>query len=649
MKKAIKALLIIVGIALFLLTFFWLASFLFRFFMSGGDAGIIRSLFKGKFALTTQVRSYPLDILHYQMAYGHIYERPLKGAWFLSGAIHLATFLIILKGLSKRPSLYGDSRFAKIREIEEAGLFISPAEVKKGGLFAGTKIIVGRIGNRFLALPGQLFAALMAPTRSGKGVGVVVPVALSYAHSMVVSDIKLELFRLTAAFRAKCGHEVHLFDPFDPEGRTARWNPLSYVSRSDERRVDDLLQIATCLIEETHDSFWSNSARKLFLGLGLYCLDKEQDYRAQNNKDVVFVPTIKEILNLATDFSGGAIQHFSSLMNDEFVSAITRQSINSAISAGEKPFASVLATLTASLSPWLSEPIANATSGDDFDMRDIRRKPMTIYLGITPNNLIQAKTIINLFYSILIHENTSVMPDEDASLQYQCLMLMDEGTAAGRINILEKAISYMAGYNLRLLFIAQSPAQLEDEKTYGTHGARNILTNIALKILFKPNDVRDSEEYSKLLGKITVEEDTSRSRGGGNRGVSTTRTQNQRDLMMPQELRAMPLQEEIIIYDGISHPIKAQKICYYKDRVFIPRFKGQRNAIVRPLKERMVREEVIADAVKAIVRDESRTYRNRLEDNINEYAARQAFTTAVVGNFIGRMLEENTQRQATAA
>ena len=179
-----------------------------------------------------------------------------------------------------------------------------------------------------------------------------------------------------------------------------------------------LLRIATCLIEEAHDSFWSNSARKLFLGLGLYCLDKEQDYRAQNNKDVVFVPTIKEILNLATDFSGGAIQHFSSLMNDDFVSAITRQSINSAISAGEKPFASVLATLTASLSPWLSEPIANATSGDDFDMRDIRRKPMTIYLGITPNNLIQAKTIINLFYSILIHENTSVMPDEDASLQY---------------------------------------------------------------------------------------------------------------------------------------------------------------------------------------------------------------------------------------
>ena len=134
MKKAIKALLIIVGIALFLLTVFWLASFLFRFFMSGGDAGIIRSLFKGKFALTTQVRSYPLDILHYQMAYGAIYERPLKGAWFLSGAIHLATFLIILKGLSKKPSLYGDSRFAKIREIEEAGLFISPAEVKGGCL-----------------------------------------------------------------------------------------------------------------------------------------------------------------------------------------------------------------------------------------------------------------------------------------------------------------------------------------------------------------------------------------------------------------------------------------------------------------------------------------------------------------------------------
>lgn len=212
----------------------------------------------------------------------------------------------------------------------------------------------------------------------------------------------------------------------------------------------------------------------MLLGLGLYCLDKEAFWQKDN---LVYVPTIKEILDLATQFSGDAIAHFSSLMQDTFISTIASQTINSAVSAGDKTFASILATLTANLTPWLSQPVSDATSGDDFDLRDVRRKKMTIYLGIQPKDLSKASKIINLFYSQLINENTSVLPQNDPDLKYQCLMLMDEGTAAGRIAILEKAVSYMAGYNLRLLFIAQSPAQLADRKVYLLH-AMCIVTNM---------------------------------------------------------------------------------------------------------------------------------------------------------------------------
>lgn len=605
-KKLIITLLVItVGT----LTVCTLASFLFRVFMSfPPGVSPLKALFKG-FELTTQVRSHPFDILYYQKNYAEIYGKQLKWAWLVAIIAHAIVAIVISKLMTKKQKLYGDARFATDAEIRKAGLVVKkpkaglPKDLVKHGLFAGNHIIVGQYKGYYIGLGGQLFGYLAAPTRSGKGVGVVIPVGLSYDHSMVVLDIKQELFEITGAFRAKCGQAIYLFNPFDPDGRTSRWNPLSYVSRSNELRIDDINQIAICLIPDSggDDSFFEESARKLFLGLTLYCLDKEAYYQSS---ELPYVPTIREVLDLATNFNGEAIPHFSSLMNDEFVSVIAKQTINSAVSAGDKTFASILATLTANLTPWLSEPVVNATSGDDFDLRDVRRKRMTIYIGIQPKDLAKAKKIINLFYSQLINENTSELPQNNPDLKYQCLMLMDEGTSPGKIAVLEKAVSYMAGYNMRLLFIAQSPAQLQDRAVYGEHGARNIMTNIALKVLYKPNDVADSEEYSKLLGKITVLEDTSKSRGGGSKGVSRTETQNQRDLMMPQELREMSKDKAIITFEGISHPIMLDKNKYYADPVFQCRFEPYKDkAKVPKLKDRLKDNEKQQEESKIIRSD----------------------------------------------
>lgn len=569
------------------ITIIALASLLFRVYMSF-PIGMSPIKALSNFHLTEQVRSHVFDIFYYQKHYSELYPKQLKWAWLGSLIIHGLLVFIISKLAEKKQSLYGDARFATYSEIQKSKLFIKRPSVKlpknlvKHGLFAGKHIIVGKLGNQYIGLGDQQFVYLAAPTRSGKGVGVVIPVGLSYDHSMVVLDIKQELFNITAAFRAKCGQAVYLFNPFDPEGRTACWNPLSYVSRSETQRVDDVNQIAICLIPDStgDDNFFNESARKLFIGLALYCFDKEKD---SQGKGIEYRATIRDILDLATDFNHNndeeddgeakeAITHFSRLMTEPFVSKIAMQSINSAVSAGDKTFASILATLTANLTPWLSEPVAHATSRDDFDLRKVRKERMSIYIGIQPKDLAKAKKIINLFYSQLINENTGVLPENDSSLKYQCLMLMDEGTSPGRIAVLEKAVSYMAGYNMRMLFIAQSPAQLQDRAVYGEHGARNILTNIALKVLYKPNDIADSEEYSKLLGKTTIKEDTQKSRGGGSKGISYTETQNQRDLMLPQELREMSKDKEIIIFEGISHPIMAEKNQYYSDPVFMARF-----------------------------------------------------------------------------
>ena len=537
------------------------ASYLFRLFVAIADAKI------HGFSTFRLPELQSVGILSIFTADKIAHPDAFKWSLIIVGGVALFLFFGIASVLNPKKALYGSARFANNDEINKAGLWIDNHQVKKGGLFADNKIIVGKVGHRYLGLGGQLFAYLAAPTRSGKGVGVVIPVLLSYAHSIVVLDVKKELWNISAAFRRANGHQVYLFDPFNANGATAKWNPCSYIRREMSLREKDVKKISQSLLPHKGDGdpVWVDSARNLFNGLMLYLLDKEDFEKRQGNE---FTPTIKEVYNLATGSDGEAAQqYFFQLTQASFISQQAKQTLTSVLSAADKTFASVLFTLNTALAPFADELVANAMQANDFDLRQVRQSKMTIYLGIDAGDLEQAAPLVNLFYTQLIDLNTRTLPQDDATLQYQCLLLMDEATAPGRIEILKKAVSYMAGFNVRMLMIVQSPAQLRDKELYGIDGTKNILSNCALKIMYTPNDVDDAEEYSKLLGTTTVKERTSKSFGKS--GTSDTQTQNSRRLMLAQELLAMPSQQVIIRLDGMPYAIKAEKNCYYQDKHFL--------------------------------------------------------------------------------
>src|SRR3546814_21181922 len=104
-----------------------------------------------------------------------------------------------------------------------------------------TGLIVGKLNGNLVRLGGQQFVILAAPTRSGKGVGVVVPNLPDYRESVVVLDIKQENSELTSGWRASQGQEVSLFTPFADDRRTPRWNPLPYVSQTHAFRPSALM------------------------------------------------------------------------------------------------------------------------------------------------------------------------------------------------------------------------------------------------------------------------------------------------------------------------------------------------------------------------------------------------------------------------
>lgn len=437
----------------------------------------------------------------------------------------------------------------------------------------GPSLVVGVWRGRYLRFAGQQFVLLAAPARSGKGVGIVVPNLLSYPDSVVVLDIKQENFRLTAGFRRAHGQEVYLFNPFAEDARTHRYNPLSAISNG-VLRVGDILAIGYALYPlGGHDDFWKDQARNLFLAIVLL-LCEWRDARRTGNREVPDYPvTVGEVLRQSSGkgmpvkaYLQQALTRGQRLLSRACVDALNRFLAND-----DKVLASVLATLNAPLTIWANPIVDAATSANDFDLRDVRKRRMSIYVGVTPDHLAEAALLVNLMFSQLVNLNTRQLPQDNPALQVQCLVLMDEFTAVGKIDIIARAVAYMAGYNLRLLSIVQSVAQLES--VYGRADARTFVTNHAMQIIYAPREQKDANEYSEMLGTFTDRSrNVSRSSGmfSGRSGSSESFSEQRRALLLPQELKELGREKEIIMLEN-TKPILADKICYWRDPEFAAR------------------------------------------------------------------------------
>jgi type IV secretion system protein VirD4 len=465
--------------------------------------------------------------------------------------------LAVLMLRSGPKALHGDARFASTGDLARKDMLKPHAD----------GIVVGKIGGKLIRLPGQQFVILAAPTRSGKGVGIVVPNLLEYQESMVVLDIKQENFDLTSGWRESQGQAIYLFNPFAEDRRTHRWNPLTYVSKDPAFRVSDLASIAAMLYPDGADDqkFWVSQARNGFMAFALYLfenLDEEQALGYPFSR----YPTLGTIYRLSSGDGSDLKAFLKTLSTRKFLSANARTAFANMLSQADETFASIMGTFKEPLNAWINPVLDAATSGDDFVLTDVRRKRMTIYIGIQPNKLAESRLIVNLFFSQLINQNTRELPQNNPELKHQCLLLMDEFTSIGKVEIISTAIAYMAGYNIRLLPVIQSMAQLD--AVYGKDVSRTMITNHALQIVYAPREQQDANDYSEMLGYTTVRK-KNRSRSYGQHGNYTlSENEERRALMLPQELKAMGFDTEVFFYEGIAHPVKCEKIKYYKEARF---------------------------------------------------------------------------------
>jgi type IV secretion system protein VirD4 len=484
----------------------------------------------------------------------------VKAGGYIGFGLPALLWLMMLYFLAKqkKPSIHGDARFAHAGDLSRHGLF-KPSD---------NGILVGKFKGDLVRLSGQQFVILAAPTRSGKGVGVVIPNLLEYRESAVVLDIKQENYELTSGWRASQGQEVYLFNPFAEDRHTHRWNPLSYVSRDPAFRVSDLMSIAAMLYPDGSDEqkFWVSQARNAFMAFTLFLSEKwDDDEKNGIPLQLRNKPTLGAVYRLSSGDGSDLRQLYQLLAQQTFLSGNAQAAFANLLSQANETFASILGTFKEPLNAWINPVLDAATSEDDFLLTDVRKKKMTIYIGIQPNKLAESRLIVNLFFSQLINLNTKELPQNNPALKYQCLLLMDEFTSIGKVEIIASAVSYMAGYNMRLLPIIQSMSQLD--ATYGKDVSRTLITNHALQIVFAPREQQDANDYSDMLGYTTVRKENI-TRG---REVSRSHSEERRALMLPQELKAMGSEKEVFLYEGIPHPVMCEKIRYYQDKYFTAR------------------------------------------------------------------------------
>ncbi|MCE2660990.1 MAG: type IV secretory system conjugative DNA transfer family protein, partial [Rubrivivax sp.] len=317
----------------------------------------------------------------------------------------------------------------------------------------------------------------------------------------------------------------------------------------------------------SNEAFFADQAKNLFLGLVLLML-------ATPDRPC----TLGELLRQASGQGRSLHEHLRAVITARQQSGNPLPSacvdaLNRFLSTSENTSSSILATLSAPLTLFADPLVDAATSGDDFDLRALRRERISVYLVIPANRLAESAVLLNLFFAQTIHQNTDELPQHNPALKHSCLLLLDEAAAVGRITVLSKAIGFLAGYGLRVLTVVQSMSQLES--VYGRDDARTFATNHAVQILFAPREQRDANEYSEMLGTFTQRERSNgRSVSSGARGSSTSNSVNEssqrRPLLLPQEFKELGADKEVIVLEN-HKPILADKIRYHDDPVFIER------------------------------------------------------------------------------
>lgn len=455
----------------------------------------------------------------------------------------------------KASTTYGSARWA------------CEQDVRRAGLFGRDGIILGRMGTRYLRHAGAEHVIAFAPTRSGKGVGLVVPTLLTWTTSAIIHDIKGENWQLTSRWRSGVSRCIR----FDPTSlSSARFNPLLEV-RLGSHEVRDVQNIADILVDPEgaleRRSHWDKTAHSLLVGAILHVLYAGADKSLAGVAFLLADPSRHVDETLGLMMSANHLGPPGAPRTHPVVAEAARELLNK--SENEK--SSVISTAASFLGLYRDPVIQRATSVSDWKMQDLLpgADPVSLYLVVPPSDLSRTKPLIRLMLNQAARRLCEDLPPAQAAARPTLLML-DEFSALGRLDFFETSLAFMAGYGVRAFLIAQSLNQVE--KAYGEKNS--ILDNCHVKVAFATNDERTARRISDMLGAKT-EQRHQRNYAGHRLApwlshVMVSQQETQRPLLTPGEVMQLPAGDALIMLAS-TRPVRAQKLKYFLDRALLAR------------------------------------------------------------------------------
>ncbi|MGV8180305.1 conjugal transfer protein TraG [Pseudomonas aeruginosa] len=451
---------------------------------------------------------------------------------------------------ARQVTTYGSARWANADEVRQAGL------TKPAGIF------LGLFEDQYLRHEGPEHVLAFAPTRSGKGVGLVVPTLLSWPSSAVIHDIKGENWSLTAGWRSRFSHCL-LFNPTDPA--SAAYNPLLEVRRG-THEVRDVQNIADILVDPEgaleRRNHWEKTSHALLVGAILHVLYASQDKTLRGVANFLSDPACTFELTLHRMMS---TPHLGDAPHPVVASA-AREVLNKS----ENERSGVLSTAMSFLGLYRDPTVAEVTSRCDWRIADLisAEHPVSLYLVVPPSDISRTKPLIRLILNQIGRRLTESLDGAGGfERRHELLMMLDEFPALGRLDFFESALAFMAGYGLRAFLISQSLNQID--KAYGQN--HSILDNCHVRVTFATNDERTAKRISETLGTAT--ELRAQRNYAGHRlapwlgHLMVSRQETARPLLTPGEVMQLPTDESVVMLSGHA-PIRAKKLRYFADTNF---------------------------------------------------------------------------------
>ena len=490
----------------------------------------------------------------------------------------------------KKDITYGSARWAKFDDLGYSGFFF-PTKYAKAfelNLLEENGVVLGEYNKRILRDNGKTHILLSAPTRTGKGVSVIIPTLVdTWKDSVLVLDVKGENHQMTAGWRQKgFNNKILKFSPKKQD--SCKFNPLREIRYLTDKEIEDAQVIAKLIVigdSSSSDPFWENAGSDFILGIIMYELYRTKGkaglgnvvdfitdasapinirmtniitkpmFDEKNEEDKKIMEKLEEIYPMEKDVVKKGFHPF------------IRRAMADTLQKGEKTMASIIATAKAALSVFELPTVKYNTSDSDFRIMDLMAgdKPISLYIVIEPGDL---QALAPLLRILIIQCVTLLTPEMDytgnnknaVKFKHRLLMLLDEFPSIGKMEILEKAIGYVAGYGMKMMLVVQSLDQLN--KIYTKDNA--FLSNCQNQIFYTSNENQTSEYISKTMGTETV---ISKSRSGGIVKGSSTISKTARELLKPEEMRRFPLNEILLLVGG-KYPIRTKKILFFSDERF---------------------------------------------------------------------------------